>query len=55
MRWFGGSFEAGGLDPGRADAWLNEIDIAPPHLLDWKADQAVRIVVTESRMTASSS
>src|SRR3954449_655315 len=37
------------------DAWLNEIAISPPHLLDWKPDQAVRIVVTDSRTTATSS
>ena len=37
------------------EAWLNEIDIAPPHLLDSKADQAVRMVVIESRTTAISS
>src|SRR3954451_761374 len=38
-----------------ADAWLNEIAISPPHLLDWKPDQAVRIVVTDSSSTATSS
>ena len=36
-------------------AWLNEIDIAPPHLLDWNPDQAVTMVVTESSTTATSS
>src|SRR4051794_32635530 len=34
------------------DAWLNAMDIAPPHLLDWKPDHAVRIAVTESSTTA---
>ena len=38
-----------------ADAWLKLIDIDPPHLLARKAVHAVRMVVTEMRMTATSS
>ena len=34
------------------DAWLNEMDIAPAHLLDSKPDHAVRIAVTASSTTA---
>jgi hypothetical protein len=37
------------------DALLNEIDISPPHLLDWKPLHAVAIAVTDRRMTAISS
>ena len=37
------------------DAWLNEIDIIPLHLLAWNADQAARIVVRDSRTTTTQS
>ena len=38
-----------------ADAWLKLIDIDLPHLLAWKVVHAVRMVVTEMRMAATSS
>ncbi len=37
------------------DASEKAMDMAPPHLLAWKPVQAVRIAVTESRITATSS
>jgi hypothetical protein len=30
------------------EAWLNAIDISPPHLEDWKPHHAVRTAVRES-------
>src|SRR4051794_19516120 len=42
------------VDSSRADdASLKAIDMAPPHLLASNADQAVRIVVVESTITAT--
>jgi hypothetical protein len=35
------------------DAWLNSIDISPPHFEDSKPHHAVRIAVMESRKTAT--
>ena len=37
------------------DASLKAIDMAPPHLLAWNADQAVRIDVADRMITARSS
>ena len=37
------------------EALLKEIDISPPHLLDWNPLHAVAIAVTESKMTAMTS
>ena len=37
------------------EAWLKEIDIIPLHLLDWNADHAARIVVSDRTITTTQS
>ncbi|MEG8036486.1 hypothetical protein QP157_14590 [Sphingomonas sp. LR61] len=37
------------------DAWLNEMDISPPHFDAWKPHQAVTTAVIERRTTVATS